>query len=213
MGYNNSINKLVQVLCKLLVCGGVMDMALMSLKDYASMNNVTYEAVRQQVVRYSEELGEHIVKDGRQQFLDDEAIAFLDSKRQKNPVTIIQANKDEEIVRLKQEKEKLLIKIATQADKISELSEWKSEMAVQIAQAEQQKLLQEEKTKLAVAAAVQETKIAAEKEKIEAVSQAEDKLKIKLQEKFNQELAKVNAELEAEKQKTWWDKLFGKKKQ
>lgn len=185
-------------------------MALISLKDYASRNNVTYEAVRQQVNRYSEELGSHIVKEGRQQFLDDEAVAFLDGKRQKNPVTIVQTSKDEEIERLKQEKENLLIKIAAQADKISELSAWKAEKAVLIAQAEQQALLLEEKTKLAVTTAVQEAKVEAEIEKNKAIKQAEDVLKNKLQEEYNQELSKIKAELEAEKQKTWLQKLFKK---
>ena len=122
-------------------------MGLISLKDYAAMNNVTYEAVRQQVIRYADELGDHIVKDGRQQFLDDDAVEFLDTKRQKNPVSIIQANKDEEIERLRQEKENLLVKIAAQSDRISELSEWKAENAVLIARAEQQALLLEDKTK------------------------------------------------------------------
>ena len=196
-------------------------MALMSLKDYAAMNNVTYEAVRQQVIRYAEELGNHIIKDGRQQFLDDEAIVLLNSKRQKNPVSIIQANKDDEIARLEDENRKLLIKIASQADKISELSDWKAEKAVLIAQAEQQTLLLEKKTKMAISAAIQETKIEAEKEKDEAIKQAEDKLKLemetkqkeslqKYQEHVNDEIKKLQEELEREKNKSWIQKLLKK---
>ena len=122
-------------------------MSLMSLKDYAKKNNVTYEAVRQQVVRYAEELGNHLIKDGRQQFLDEEAVIFLDSKRQKNPVSIIQTNKDEEIEALRREKEELLIKIAVQADNIAELAQWKAEHALAIAEAGQKQLLLEERTK------------------------------------------------------------------
>lgn len=63
-------------------------MNVISLRDYAKLHNITYEAVRQQVARYREELGEHIVIDGRQQFLDEAAVAFLDTKREKNPVVI-----------------------------------------------------------------------------------------------------------------------------
>ena len=52
-------------------------MVLISIKDYAKNNRISYEAVRQQVKRYSAELAGHIVKDGRQQFLDEEAVLFL----------------------------------------------------------------------------------------------------------------------------------------
>jgi len=121
-------------------------MTVISLKDYAKQNNVSYEAVRQQVVRYKNELADHIIKDGRQQFLDDEAVAFLDAKRQKNPVAIIQMDKDETIDALWREKEDLLQKIAIQADKISELSAWKADNALAIAEANQRQLLLEEKT-------------------------------------------------------------------
>ena len=78
-------------------------MNVISLKDYAKQNNVSYEAVRKQVVRYADELGAHIIRDGRQQFLDEEAVSFLDAKRQKNPVAIIQMDKDERIEALQKE--------------------------------------------------------------------------------------------------------------
>ena len=119
-------------------------MKTVSLKDYAEQKRVSYEAVRQQVIRYKKELGNHIIRDGRQQFLDEEAVAFLDEKRQKNPVTVIQQDKNGQIEALE---EQLLMKTAAQADRIAELSEWKAEKAVAIASAEQQKLLLEERTK------------------------------------------------------------------
>lgn len=115
-------------------------MNVISLKDYAKQNNISYEAVRQQVVRYTTELGEHIIKDGRQHFLDEEAVAFLDSKRQKNPVVLIQQDKDEQINELEHQVKELLVKTAAQADRISELSEWKAENAVAIAEANQRQL-------------------------------------------------------------------------
>lgn len=94
-------------------------MNVITLRDYAKQNNISYEAVRKQVVRYASELGDHIIKDGRQQFLDEEAVAFLDAKRQKNPVAIIQQDKDETIEALRRDKETLLIKVAEQADIIA----------------------------------------------------------------------------------------------
>lgn len=122
-------------------------MTVISLKDYAEQKNVSYEAVRQQVVRYKDELEGHVIRDGRQQFLDEEAVAFLDGKRQKNPVTIIQQNKDERIEELEREKEAYLLKIAEQADRIAKLSEWKADNAVAIAEANQKQQLLEDKTK------------------------------------------------------------------
>ena len=119
-------------------------MKTVSLKDYAEQKRVSYEAVRQQVIRYKKELGNHIIRDGRQQFLDEEAVAFLDEKRQKNPVTVIQQDKNGQIEALEEQVKQLLMKTAAQADRIAELSEWKAEKAVAIASAEQQKLLLQE---------------------------------------------------------------------
>lgn len=116
-------------------------MNVISLKDYAAQKNVSYEAVRQQVVRYKDELGSHVIRDGRQQFLDEEAVAFLDAKRQKNPVAIIQQSKDEQIEELEEQVKKLLVKTAAQADRISELAQWKADNAMLIAGAEQTKML------------------------------------------------------------------------
>lgn len=98
-------------------------MNVISLKDYAKKNNISYEAVRQQVVRYKEELDEHIIRDGRQQFLDEEAVAFLDAKRQKNPVAIIQMDKDEQIESLQRELDKaknLIIDLQEERNKLKD---------------------------------------------------------------------------------------------
>lgn len=122
-------------------------MKIISLKDYAEQKKVSYEAVRQQVIRYKNDLGSHIIRDGRQQFLDEDAVAFLDGKRQKNPVTVIQQDKNKRMEALEEQVKQLLLKTAAQADRIAELSEWKAEKAVAIAGAEQQKLLLEERTK------------------------------------------------------------------
>lgn len=149
-------------------------MVLISLKDYAKQNNITYEAVRQQVNRYAVELGDHIIRDGRQQFLDEEAVSFLDSKRQKNPVTIIQQSKDEEIEQLRREKEQLLTKIAA-------LSEWKAEHAVAIAEANHRQQLLEAGEEKIKALEAQNADLSAEnnrmdKETREAIAKAQETL-------------------------------------
>ena len=118
-------------------------MNLMSLKDYAAKHNVTYEAVRQQVNRYQDKLEDHIVRQGRQQFLDEWAVKFLDEHRAKNPVVIYQASQGEEIQRLQAENEALLKKVAAQADRLADLSQWKADNALAIAAATQTQLLLE----------------------------------------------------------------------
>lgn len=89
---------------------------MITLKDYAKEHNISYEAVRKSVNRYKDDLEGHIHVEGRTQFLDDEAVEFLDAKRQQNPVVIINQDKDEEIERLRSEKEALLVKIAELQD-------------------------------------------------------------------------------------------------
>lgn len=80
---------------------------MISMKDYAEQKNISYEAVRKSVARYKDELEGHIIKVDRTQFLDDEAVAFLDEKRQKSPVVIIQQSKDDEIEQLRRENNSL----------------------------------------------------------------------------------------------------------
>ena len=122
-------------------------MNIISLKDYAEQKNISYEAVRKQVARYKADLEGHIIMDGRQQFLDEEAVAFLDAKRQKNPVVIYQESKDEKIEQLEDQVKQLLVKTAAQAGRIAELAQWKADNAVLIAEANQNQRLIEEKTK------------------------------------------------------------------
>lgn len=116
---------------------------MISIKDYAKQNNVTYEAVRAQVKRYQDELAGHLIKDGRQQFLDDVAVAFLDERRQKNPVVVYQQSKDEAIEELRQEREALYKKIAMQADEINTLQRFKIETMEKRQQLEDAKTAQE----------------------------------------------------------------------
>lgn len=65
---------------------------MITIKDYAHSKGITYEAVRAQLHRYAKELDGLIVKQGRTQFLTDEAVAFLDAKRASNPVVIKDTN-------------------------------------------------------------------------------------------------------------------------
>lgn len=113
---------------------------MITLKEYAKLNHITYEAVRSQVNRYREQLGDHIVQDGRQQLLDDYAVAFLDERRQKNPVVVYQQSKDEVIEEMRKELEGAYKTIAAQAVMITDLQQFK------IAAMENKQALEDEKT-------------------------------------------------------------------
>lgn len=108
---------------------------MVSLKEYAKNKGVSYEAVRKQVNRYTDELKGHISKVNRTQYLDEEAVAFLDSKRAESPIIIMESGKDEEIQRLEMENKALLLKVA-------ELQE------ALLKEKDQVKLLQNEKIEL-----------------------------------------------------------------
>ncbi len=79
---------------------------LITIADYANRWNVSYEAIRKQVNNYADELGEHVRQIGKNRFLDQYAVEFLNEKRRVNPTIIKSVNKEEEITFLKAEAEK-----------------------------------------------------------------------------------------------------------
>lgn len=91
---------------------------MISLKDYAKKKNVSYEAVRKQVNRYRDELGDHLYKKDRTQYLDEDGEAFLDQKRSSNPVILVEHDKDERIEELIHQNEALKIKIMELQDQL-----------------------------------------------------------------------------------------------
>ena len=121
---------------------------MITIKDYAKDRGVSYEAARQQIGRYmgrEEEgfcLSDHVTKVGRTQYLDDEAVAFLDARRARNPVIIQQEQRDETIERLRAEVDALQKRlIAAQDEKLALLQEkHQIEMREQALIADRQKI-------------------------------------------------------------------------
>lgn len=97
-----------------------------SIKDYAKSKNVSYEAIRSQIKRFSKELDKHIYKIKKTRYLDEYAINFLDERRKDNPIIILEENKEEEIQRLKQENENLKSMLLQTQNKIISLQEEKT---------------------------------------------------------------------------------------
>lgn len=190
-------------------------MNVITLRDYAKQNNISYEAVRKQVVRYADELGDHIIKDGRQQFLDEEAVAFLDSKRQKNPVAIIQMDKDEQIETLRKEKEALLIKLASVQDELLQeknkvqalIDEQKSQIALLEADNEAQRGKAAEAEKTAQEARMElERKVEAERLLAERAVKSENRLSEAIKE-FEDKEYLMQQEIEQLRSRKWYQLL------
>lgn len=100
---------------------------MITIKDYAKGRGISYEAARQQISRYMERevdgfrLADHISKVDRTQYLDDEAVAFLDERRAKNPVVIQQEERDETIDRLRAEVDLLQKRLIAAQDEYRDL--------------------------------------------------------------------------------------------
>jgi chromosome segregation ATPase len=77
-------------------------MKTITLKEFAQTHSVSYEAVRRQIVRHEDELSTHIIKRGRQRFLDEWAVNYLEQHRRENPVTSVRQDQLEEIETLKE---------------------------------------------------------------------------------------------------------------
>ena len=95
---------------------------MITIKDYAKSHGISYEAARQQIGRYMDRevdgfhLADHISKIDRTQYLDDEAVAFLDNRRAKNPVIVQQEGRDETIERLRQRVDDLQTRLLAAQD-------------------------------------------------------------------------------------------------
>lgn len=100
---------------------------MITIKDYAKGRGISYEAARQQISRYMERevdgfrLADHISKVDRTQYLDDEAVTFLDERRAKNPVIVQQEERDETIERLRAEVDLLQKRLIAAQDEYRDL--------------------------------------------------------------------------------------------
>lgn len=96
---------------------------MITIKDFAKSQGVTYEAIRKQLKRYEKELTGHIHKVGRRQFLDEFAMDFLSEKRDDSPIIQRQQDKDEQIATLKLQIEQMLVENAKLNQKVADMAE------------------------------------------------------------------------------------------
>lgn len=88
-------------------------MKVMTIKEFAEDQKVSYEAIRKQLIRYQKELKDHISVTGRTQYLDEWAVDFLRKRRREQPIILLSQDKDEEIESLKAQVESLKVQLLT----------------------------------------------------------------------------------------------------
>lgn len=172
-------------------------MNVISLKDYAKRHNISYEAVRKQVSRFKNELSEHIIQDGKQQLLDEEAVAFLDARREKNPISIIQQDKDDTISALEAENKNLLHQIVVLQNELLREKDQRialSEKAAKIALLEKSRI---ETEKALESVTNEKNEFHARAEAAEGVNNA----LVEQADEAKQRAEELQAELDAEKNK------------
>lgn len=86
-------------------------MELMTIKQYAQSQHISYEAVRKQVASYKHELQDHIIRKGRTQYLDEYAVEYLSKRRRESPVIVMEQSKDETIADLKEQIDSLRVQL------------------------------------------------------------------------------------------------------
>ena len=176
---------------------------MITVKEFAKSQHRTVQAVYQSINRYKVQLQDHIKKVGRTSYLDDEAVAFLESKREHNPVVVYQQDKDEELETLRKSTDIMKTKIVELEEKVN-----KSHEEYITLQAENAKLLAlpaETEKKLALA----ENNLAHANEKLEEKTEQLKTAKEE-SERQKQEIARLTEELRIEASKTWWQKLWHK---
>ena len=168
---------------------------MITIRDYAKENNVSYEAIRKQIKRYEDELNGHIIKQNRTQFLDDIAVAILDQHRRENPVIIVNQDTDSRLKQLEDENKNLLIKVAQQADKISQLNE---DLKNKIEQMTSLMLENKEKTFL----------LEQKKDQAEEINQLKEQLDQEKKEQLNQQVKQLKARKSQEERKARTKRLI-----
>lgn len=114
---------------------------MVSIKEFARTCGVSYEAVRKQIKRYAGELDGHIHQQGRTQYLDEVAVAFLSDHRAPAPMAIYTEDAMvKQIQELEAENKELLKNLNQAKDRIIDLQDTQARLE---AAETKQKLLEE----------------------------------------------------------------------
>ena len=186
-----------------------------TVKQYAESAGVSIQAVHQQLKRQKNKgkLEGHVhVIDGIK-YLDEEAVAILNSSREKTPVVEWNQEKDKRIKELEADVERNRKYIVALEIANTNYLERNILLEGQVKQLEESTKAKDEEIDRKVKEAVE----AAEVKTAAAIKAAEDRVKLehqeaenKLRTHYQEELEELRKQLEVEKNKSWWDKLRGK---
>ena len=194
---------------------------MITVKEFAKKQHRTVQAVYQSIDRYKIQLDGHIQKIGRTSYLDDDAVAFLESKSEQNPVVIYQQDKDEELETLrknadvmKAEIAKLLKEASKSKDEYTALLEEKHRLELLPAETEKKLALAEKDLEHANEKIEEKDKKIAEQkgeieEKAAQLKTAREDAERQKQD-YQKEIDRLTEELRKESSKTWWQKLWHK---
>lgn len=180
---------------------------MIKLQDFARSVGVSDRQIQRQIQKYAAEMEGHFERQGSNgTWIDEEGEAFLRSKMRQAPMVMYDGTNDRkmqdleaEVAALKEDKEVLLMKVATVQD-----------LLIQEKDKVQQALLAAAKVELLEAAAAdRESKIQ------QAAADLQTAQEVALQAQAAQRAAELEAEwlraeLQAEKSKPIWARIFGR---
>lgn len=150
---------------------------MVSIKEFARSCGVSYEAVRKQIKRYTSELDGHIHQQGRTQYLDDVAVAFLSDHRAPAPMAIYTEDAMvKQIQELEAENKELLKNLNQAKDRIIDLQDTQARLE---AAETKQKLLEESREEYKAEAARNAQKAFEEAQRAEQAEAERDAEKAK----------------------------------
>ena len=105
---------------------------MLKFKEYADSKGITVQVVYKHIKKRQKEFEGHIIKQYGVQYLDDEAIAILNSLIRDNSLVILDNSKDEEIKRLYEENSRLKDQIISLSDRLLEKADREKEAIIKI---------------------------------------------------------------------------------
>lgn len=161
---------------------------MVTIKEYATRKGVSHQAVYKMIQIHSDELEPHIIQRGRTRYLTDAAVELMEQYRETSPQVVENYNDAVKIKELEDQIKLLLTQKSELESKLTAVSEWKAEKAVEIASLEYKERLLEDKSK----------KIDELDQQYRSEKERADALHLDLQKEMNRPL-------------TWRERLTGRK--
>lgn len=118
-------------------------MQAITIKDFAEAEGVSYEAIRQSVMRYKDEMQGHVFQRNRVTYLDETAVEYLKKRRRVSPVVIHREDRQAEDRAIREQLESLRSRYELSQEKLVAALEHSQELQEQVRQIEEKSLTTE----------------------------------------------------------------------